>query len=90
MGCCVQVFLAQVRNMDLWGGEVERGCLREFSGYSETAQRIGKPSYLEPISQSLQKRQSIGHVLERKQRKTMLKTHYEPIWSVLEIVCRNQ
>jgi hypothetical protein len=34
------------------GGEVQRGNSNIFSGYSETAQRIGKPSYLEPNSQS--------------------------------------
>ena len=39
--------------MDLRGGEVERGRLRQFAGYSETAQCTGMPAYLEPISGSL-------------------------------------
>ena len=37
------------------GGEVQRGSLTQFSGYSEKAQCTGKPSYLEPISGSMQK-----------------------------------
>jgi len=39
--------------MDLWGGEVERGRLRQFAGYSATAQCTGMPAYLEPNSGSL-------------------------------------
>ena len=37
------------------GGEVQRGSLTQFSGYSDKAQCNGKQSYLEPISGSLQK-----------------------------------
>jgi hypothetical protein len=37
------------------GGEVQRGSLTQFSGYSEKAQRTGKPSYLEPNSNRMQK-----------------------------------
>jgi hypothetical protein len=37
------------------GGEVERGSLTQFSGYSVNAQCIGKRSYLEPNSGSMQK-----------------------------------
>ena len=37
------------------GGEVERGSLTQFSGYSVNAQCNGKRSYLEPISGSMQK-----------------------------------
>ena len=37
------------------GGEVQRGSLTQFSGYSDKAQCIGKRSYLEPISGSMQK-----------------------------------
>ena len=37
------------------GGENQRSSLTLDTGYSETAQCIGKPSYLEPISGSLQK-----------------------------------
>ena len=39
--------------MDLRGGEVERGRLRQFAGYSATAQCTGMPAYLEPNSGSL-------------------------------------
>ena len=37
------------------GGEIQRKSLNHTSGYSEEAQRIGKPAYLEPNSDSMQK-----------------------------------
>ena len=37
------------------GGEIQRDILTNNTGYSATAQRIGKPSYLEPNRQSMQK-----------------------------------
>jgi len=39
----------------LLGGEIQQGSLNQVTGYSEKAQRTGKPSYLEPNSNSLQK-----------------------------------
>jgi hypothetical protein len=35
--------------------KVQRSDVLLYVGYSEKAQRTGKPSYLEPISQSMQK-----------------------------------
>ena len=37
------------------GGENQQPSLNQSTGYSETAKCAGKPSYLEPISGSLQK-----------------------------------
>ena len=40
---------------EAWEGEESKRQPYNFSGYSATAQRTGKPSYLEPTSQSMQK-----------------------------------
>ena len=37
------------------GGDFQKGSLNHVTGYSATAQCTGKPSYLEPNSQSMQK-----------------------------------
>jgi len=37
------------------GGGEQRGCLNSSAGYSSKAHCTGKPSYLEPISGSMQK-----------------------------------
>jgi hypothetical protein len=37
------------------GGDLERAGLTQFSGYSAIAQCTGKPAYLEPNSNSMQK-----------------------------------
>ena len=42
-------------SVNIMGGENQRRSLTRDTGYSETAQCTGKPSYLEPISGSLQK-----------------------------------
>ena len=41
--------------MSVVGGDLERGSLTQFSGYSVRAQCTGKPSYLEPIRNTMQK-----------------------------------
>jgi hypothetical protein len=41
--------------MRVWGGDLERGGLTFFTGYSAKAQCTGKPAYLQPNSQSMQK-----------------------------------
>jgi hypothetical protein len=37
------------------GGESQKASLNQVTGYSTKAQRIGKPAYLEPNSDSMQK-----------------------------------
>jgi hypothetical protein len=43
------------KSMHVRGGDLERGSLTHFSGYSTKAQCTGKPAYLEPNRDSLQK-----------------------------------
>ena len=54
-GLVVHVFSAKVkkRMVHVRGGEKQKGSLTHNTGYSDKAQRIGKPSYLEPNSGSL-------------------------------------
>jgi hypothetical protein len=66
------------------GGESQRVIFSVFSGYSSQAQCTGKPSYLEPNSQSMQKNrrrglsataknEGVGSLLAFSTTKTMLK-----------------
>ena len=41
--------------MHVSGGELERGSLTHFTGYSEKAQCTGNTAYLEPNSNRMQK-----------------------------------
>ena len=71
------------------GGETQRGCLNSSAGYSSKAQCTGKLSYLEPISQSIQKSIEGSTVFAFSAVNGMLKRQYASIWSVLEIECRS-
>jgi len=79
------------------GGEVQRGSLTQFSGYSVKAQCTGARSYLEPNSGSLQKPieglskkiEDRGAIGTKTAQNHAEKHGHESIWSVLEIGCRN-
>ena len=62
------------------GGEVQRGSLTQFSGYSVNAQCIGKRSYLEPNSGCMQKpiegRVAIGEKTAQKHVENYIKGGY--------------
>ena len=71
------------------GGEKQKSSLTHEQGYSEKAQCIGKPSYLESNSGSLQKPIEGRVAIGEKRNQYHVKKQYEPIWSVLEIECTN-
>jgi len=77
VGCRKMVFFSAS------GGELRRGCLRYFMGYSATAQCIGKPSYLEPNSGSLhvpiEGRVAIGEKTAQNHDENAERIYLEPI-----------
>jgi hypothetical protein len=72
------------------GGESQRVIFSVFSGYSSQAQFTGKPAYLEPNSQSMQKtrrsRVAIGEnqAQNHVEKQTQTRTYLEPIRDSLQ------
>ena len=75
-GCFVVVLQECLVSMLFMGGESQRVIFSVFSGYSSQAQYTGKPAYLDPNSQIMQK---IGGGVYR----------HKPTWSLIETLCSN-
>jgi len=72
----------------VWGGECQRGKAVSSTGYSATAQCTGKPSYLKPNSQSMQKSiervYRIGDSHSQKHVKNAPRTYLERIRNTMQ------
>jgi len=88
---CSEVFLQERTELVMvWGGERKDSKGLFYVGCSIYAQFIGKPAYLEPISQSMQKPIGGLSALAVSATNSMLKNRDEPICRLLANQCRNQ